>query len=153
MDKERKVSVSVIIPFYSHADWLEEALDSVLSQTLPAYEIIVINDGSKEDLSKLIEKYKKSVTFLKQENEGAANFSQGLDGTIRVDEDFCYVEFIANETDCSIVGTPLHYYRMPLIRYSTVYYAELSDKQDGKFRILTSLHLRGSEFVTTNQGT
>ena len=72
MDKERKVSVSVIIPFYSHADWLEEALDSVLSQTLPAYEIIVINDGSKEDLSKLIEKYKNSVTFLQQRNQGAA---------------------------------------------------------------------------------
>lgn len=85
--------------------------------------------------------------------EGAANFSQGLDGTIRVDEDFCYVEFVENETDCSIIGTPLHYYRMPLIRYSTGDYAELSDKQDGKFRIVKSLHGRDSEFVTTNQGT
>lgn len=72
MDKKRKASISVIIPFYSHADWLEEALDSVLSQTLPADEIIVINDGSKEDLLELIEKYKDSVRFLQQENKGAA---------------------------------------------------------------------------------
>ena len=63
------------------------------------------------------------------------------------------MEFIENETDCSIVGTPLHYYRMPLIRYGTGDYAELSDKQDGKFRIVKSLHGRDSEFVTTNQGT
>lgn len=85
--------------------------------------------------------------------EGAANFSQQLDGTIRVDEDFSYVEFIDNGSDCSIIGTPLHYYRMPLIRYNTGDFAELSDTQDGKFRIVKSLHGRESEYIITNQGT
>ena len=69
MKEKTKASVSVIIPFYSHAEWLEEALDSVLNQTLPAYEIIVVNDGSKEDISKLVEKY-NSVLFFSQKNQG-----------------------------------------------------------------------------------
>lgn len=72
MKEKTKASVSVIIPFYSHAEWLEEALDSVLNQTLPAYEIIVVNDGSKEDISKLVEKY-NSVLFFSQKNQGAAS--------------------------------------------------------------------------------
>lgn len=71
MKEEIKASVSVIIPFYSHADWLEEALDSVLNQTMPAYEIIVVNDGSREDLSRVMEKY-SLVLFYNQENQGAA---------------------------------------------------------------------------------
>lgn len=85
--------------------------------------------------------------------EGAANFSQDRDGIIRIDEDFCYVEFIDNGKSHSIIGTPLHYYRMPLIRYNTGDYAELSKEQDGKFRIVESLHGRDSEYVTTNQNT
>ena len=85
--------------------------------------------------------------------EGSANISQGLDGTMRVDEDFSYVEFIWNGTDYSIIGTNFHYYCMPLIRYCTGDYGKLSDKQDGGFRIVKSLHVRDSEFVVTNIGT
>lgn len=84
--------------------------------------------------------------------EGAANFSQSLDGKIRVDEDFCYVEFVDNGMDQAIVGTPLHYYRMPLIRYNTGDYAELSEQQDGGFRIVKSLHGRDSEYITRPDG-
>ena len=42
---------------------------------------------------------------------------------------------------------------MPLIRYCTGDYGKLSDKQDGGFRIVKSLHGRDSEFVVTNIGT
>lgn len=84
--------------------------------------------------------------------EGAANFSQSLDGIIRIDEDFCYVEFMDNGTAHSIVGTNLHYYRMPLIRYSTGDYGELSEKQDGGFRIVKSLHGRDSEYIIRPDG-
>lgn len=84
--------------------------------------------------------------------EGAANISQERNGTLRIDEDFCYVEFVDNGTDKSIVGTNFHYYRMPLIRYDTGDYGELSDKQDGGFRIVKSLHGRDSEYITRPDG-
>lgn len=65
-------SVSVIIPFYSHIDWLYEAMDSVLSQTYPIHEIIVINDGSKEDMSAFLEMYGNKILYIYQENAGPA---------------------------------------------------------------------------------
>lgn len=84
--------------------------------------------------------------------EGAANISQSLDGILRVDEDFSYVEFIDNGKDHNIIGTNFHYYRMPLIRYNTGDYAELSSSQDGGFRIVESLHGRESEYIIKPDG-
>lgn len=64
--------VSVIIPFYSGIRWIFEAVDSVLAQTYNNIEIIVINDGSKEDLSTFLKKYEKDIVYLTQDNMGAA---------------------------------------------------------------------------------
>lgn len=65
--------VSVVIPFYSYKNWLVEAIDSVLSQDYPSIEIIVVNDGSDEDITDIEEKYDKHVVFLKKNNGGAAS--------------------------------------------------------------------------------
>lgn len=64
--------VSVIIPFYKGLDWLFEAVDSVLNQTYVNIEIIVINDGSSEDITPFLEKYGDRVLYHYQENQGAA---------------------------------------------------------------------------------
>lgn len=64
--------VSVIIPFYTRIDWLEEALNSVLSQSFTDYEIIVVNDGSKENLDIIREKFKNKIIIVDKENEGPA---------------------------------------------------------------------------------
>lgn len=69
---DRNIKVSVVIPFYSHAGWLDEALKSACSQTYRPYEIIVVNDGSKEDITRLEKKYKNEVIFVRQKNQGAA---------------------------------------------------------------------------------
>lgn len=71
--------VSVIIPFYSRSDWLEEAVESVLNQTYDKIEIIVINDGSKENLNKFLKKYGKKIIYYTQENRGpGAARNQGM---------------------------------------------------------------------------
>lgn len=66
-------TISVIIPFYSRKDWLEEAIESVLEQTLLPDEIIVVNDGSKEDISTIELKYINKVKFVYQTNKGSAS--------------------------------------------------------------------------------
>jgi len=64
--------VSVVIPFYSGKHWLTEAIESVLRQTYENKEIIVINDGSKENIDDIIKKYKK-VKVIYKENGGPAS--------------------------------------------------------------------------------
>ena len=63
-------TVSVIIPFYAGADWLCEAVQSVLDQTYKDYEIIVVNDGSKEDDSEFVSKYGDKVRYIRKPNSG-----------------------------------------------------------------------------------
>jgi glycosyltransferase involved in cell wall biosynthesis len=65
--------ISVIIPFYRKVEWLREAIDSVIAQTYKNTEIIIINDGSQEEVSILLEDYKNQVIYLFQENKGAAS--------------------------------------------------------------------------------
>lgn len=84
--------------------------------------------------------------------EGAANISQQPDGVLRIDEDWSYVEFVNDGDDNSIIGTNFHYYRMPLIRYNTGDYGELSEKQDGGFRIVKSIRGRDNEYIIKSDG-
>jgi GT2 family glycosyltransferase len=61
---------SVVIPTYNRADLLRETLDSVLRQDGADFEVIVVDDGSPEDLSRLADEYRTRVTILRQENAG-----------------------------------------------------------------------------------
>lgn len=64
--------VSVVIPFYSGKEWLKESLESVIEQGYSNKEILVINDGSKEDINDLKEEYSNVVKFQDKENGGPA---------------------------------------------------------------------------------
>ena len=64
--------VSVIIPFYNGAEWLEEAVQSVLDQTYKNFEILVINDGSPEDVTRFLSKYDDNIRYFYKENGGSA---------------------------------------------------------------------------------
>jgi glycosyltransferase involved in cell wall biosynthesis len=70
--KSSAPKVSVVIPAYNIADYIQETLDSVLTQTFKDYEIIVINDGSPdtEKFEKVLEKYLDEIIYLKHENVG-----------------------------------------------------------------------------------
>ena len=64
--------VSVIIPFYNGVEWLCDAVQSVLDQTYENLEIIVVNDGSKEDIKLFLDKYGDKIKYFYQENAGSA---------------------------------------------------------------------------------
>ncbi len=68
--------VSVVIPAYNHQDYVETCLDSVLEDTYPNKEIVIINDGSKDDTERVIREWtekngsKIRVIFISRENRG-----------------------------------------------------------------------------------
>lgn len=65
--------VSVIIPVYNTAQYLEESISSIVNQTLRDIEIIIVDDGSSDGSSDVIEKFAnddKRIIFIKQKNYG-----------------------------------------------------------------------------------
>ncbi len=64
--------VSVVIPTYNDAQYMQEALDSVSSQTYTNVEILVIDDGSTDDTTKVLGPYiqKGRIRYIYQENRG-----------------------------------------------------------------------------------
>ena len=77
-----KVPISVIIPSYNHGSYLEEALESVLDQSSPPEEIIVVDDGSVDNSVSILKKYSKHIKLsVNVKNMGAAlttNIAIGL---------------------------------------------------------------------------
>jgi glycosyltransferase involved in cell wall biosynthesis len=72
------MSVAVIIPTFNHARFLGEAISSVLAQTRPADEIIVVNDGSIDDPAAVVAGF-PGVRLIRQENRGlSAARNRGL---------------------------------------------------------------------------
>lgn len=63
---------SVVIPAFNAGRYLAETLDSVLSQTLPAHEVLVIDDGSTDDTATVAARFAGRVTHVRQENRGVS---------------------------------------------------------------------------------
>ena len=62
--------VSVIIPTYNRASTVSEAIESVLQQTYPNVEVIVIDDGSKDNTQEVLRRYAGRIRNIYQENAG-----------------------------------------------------------------------------------
>ncbi|MEQ1666027.1 MAG: glycosyltransferase family A protein [Bdellovibrionales bacterium] len=68
-----KPLVSVIIPCYNREKYVSEAIESVLAQSYPIIEIIVVDDGSTDKSVEIIKRsYKDSVVIFEQKNQGSS---------------------------------------------------------------------------------
>lgn len=113
--------ISVIMPVYNAEPFLKQAIDSVLTQTYRAFEFIIINDGSIDQTTRIIQSYQdKRIIFFddtlnfglaKRLNQGI-NLSRGqyiarMDG-----DDICFPErlekqlaFLKEHPDVGVVGS------------------------------------------------
>ena len=67
------IKISIILPIYNVAPYLDEAFQSLLSQTLPDIEIIAVNDGSTDNCQEIINRYAAQdnrIIAIQQENQG-----------------------------------------------------------------------------------
>lgn len=65
--------VSVIVATFNRAQYLTEALDSLLNQTRPPAEIIVVDDGSTDRTPEVVNSYDDRIRYIRKENGGKAS--------------------------------------------------------------------------------
>jgi len=63
-------TISAIIPTYNYGRFLREAIDSVLAQTYPVLELIVVDDGSTDDTPQILASYGDRIRAIYQTNGG-----------------------------------------------------------------------------------
>jgi len=67
------ISVSAILPVFNTDHRLREAIDSVLAQTRPAQEVLVVDDGSTDpETLAILDSYKGKITLIRQANSGVS---------------------------------------------------------------------------------
>jgi glycosyltransferase involved in cell wall biosynthesis len=65
--------VSILIPAYNSEEWITQTIRSAMAQTWPRKEIIVVDDGSKDQTAKMAQQFaSKEVTVVSIQNQGSA---------------------------------------------------------------------------------
>jgi GT2 family glycosyltransferase len=126
MDKESLPLISVVMPVYNSEKYLQEAVESILGQTLADFELIAIDDGSTDQSAVILESYqqkdKRVILQRQSENQGiVAALNYGLvlargKYIARMDADDIslpdrfekQVAFLEIHPDVDVVGTAVH---------------------------------------------
>ena len=66
------MKISVVIPTYNRIALVERAIDSVLRQSIKPFDIIVVDDGSDDGTSEMIQKKYRSIKLVQQQNSGVS---------------------------------------------------------------------------------
>jgi hypothetical protein len=76
-----RASISVIVPSYNGGPLIGEAIDSILEQTVPVKQIIVVDDGSSDDTANVVARYRNpGIQYIHRPHEGIASAcNAGLD--------------------------------------------------------------------------
>ena len=101
-----KKLISIIIPVYNSENYLKKCIDSVLSQTYKDIEVIIVNDGSKDNSDKICKNYADQdsrIKYYSQKNSGVSvtrnngiKYSSGayiafLDSDDYIESNFCEI--------------------------------------------------------------
>ncbi|MFN4151216.1 MAG: glycosyltransferase family 2 protein [Candidatus Sericytochromatia bacterium] len=75
--EEKEILISVVIPTYNRSNYLIEALNSVINQTYKNIEIIIVDDGSKDNTKEIVNNYIelnkiKNIKYYYKDNGGVA---------------------------------------------------------------------------------
>ena len=88
---ENPKKVSVIIPNYNYANFIIERIDSILMQTYPIYELIILDDCSTDNSVEVIEEKIKDIKFIKNEKNSGGVFRQWKKGFDAATGDFIWI--------------------------------------------------------------
>lgn len=73
MVDKQMTTVSVVIPAYNAEKYIAKAIESVLGQTYPVHQLIVVNDGSTDGTAAILETYRDRIDVISIPNGGVSN--------------------------------------------------------------------------------
>lgn len=124
----REALVSVIIPAYNAAKYIEETINSAIQSSYSSIEIIVVNDGSTDNTREVVltirEKYSELIKYIEQSNSGVAaarnlaircangKYILPLDADDLIDKDYIKkgVDVLANSPEVKVVYGGAYYF-------------------------------------------
>ncbi|ADG70240.1 glycosyltransferase [Brachyspira murdochii] len=65
--------ISIIIPVYNGENYIKDAINSALNQTYRNIEVIVVDDGSKDDTANIVKSFRDKITYIYKNNGGVAS--------------------------------------------------------------------------------
>ena len=142
--------VTLIIPVYNSEKYIGKCLDSILNQTYTNFEILVVNDGSKDNSQKVIEeyqnKYPDKIIAINQENKGVSktrnesikkasgDYIMFIDNDDFLDSD--YIETFITEAEKGDYDVVLGGYRRPNENGKIIKEMKLEETEWSKFMIM-----------------
>lgn len=98
--KYKMANISIIIPVYNVEEYLERCLDSIIKQSYKSYEVILVNDGSKDKSGNICDNYAKeygNIYVIHQDNQGVSSARNvGLDWA-KQNSDSKWITFIDSD--------------------------------------------------------
>jgi glycosyltransferase involved in cell wall biosynthesis len=142
--------ISVVLPVYNGAEFISEAVDSILAQTFRNFELIIIDDGSKDttlEILKRYESYDNRIRLISRKNKGLViSLNEGIelargDWIARMDADDIslphrferQLEFL-KETKADICGSWIKYFGVGDRRVWKTYQSDMAIKMDMLFK-------------------
>ena len=84
---EQHSLVSIITPTYNHEKFIAQCIESVLAQTYPHWEQIIIDDGSTDRTGEIVKQYKdKRIKYVRQDNIGIWNLSKTYNRALQISQ-------------------------------------------------------------------
>lgn len=142
--------VSVVVPVYNSEKYIGKCLDSILNQTYNDFEILIINDGSKDNSQQVIDEYKTKfpdkIISIHQKNKGVAitrnesikkangQYIMFVDNDDFLDRD--YIETFVSEIEKGSFDIVLGGYRRTNENNKIIKSLKLQDTEWSKFMIM-----------------
>jgi glycosyltransferase involved in cell wall biosynthesis len=115
------LTVSVILPTFNGEKYIRQAIDSALAQSLPPYEIIVVDDGSTDGTENIVRGYGSKIRYIYQENKGVSGaYNAGIavasgnyvaflehDDVWAPEKNACQVQCFENDGQLGMVFSPV----------------------------------------------
>ncbi len=144
--------VSIIIPNYNHAEFLNQRIDSVLNQTYKNFEVIILDDKSTDRSIDIIKKYKNNqhISHIIENSQNSGSpFIQWQKGFSLTKGDLIWIAESDDACDIKLLETLINEFNKDencVLAFCKSIKIDINGNQIGEAGMKTDLHMNGKDF-------